>query len=76
MSPSTPTPASPQAQGSFTTSPIEHVINSLGIHPHSGLAHAFRAIHAALAAHMASQVGHGSIPHPGIAPVRPGPILQ
>ena len=61
-----PIPEQPQAQaieaaqGSLNpvTSPIEHVIANFGIHPNSGLAHAMRAIHAALAAHLEAQATH------------------
>jgi len=52
--------------------PIDTVIARLGIHPHSGLAQAFRAIHAALTQHLAeqaahnrAQVGHG-LAEPGL----------
>ena len=57
--------------------PIEHVIARLGIHPQSGLAQAFRAIHTVLAHHLASQAAHMHVPvgRPG-GPVRPGPTLQ
>jgi hypothetical protein len=64
---------------------IEAVIHNLGIHPQSGLAQAFRAIHAALTQHLVAQLQHaasaGTYPHALFnlgAPVhqRPGPVLQ
>lgn len=86
-----PNTASPYAaQSSPAGHSIEAVIANLGIHPHSGLASAMRAIHAVLTAHLAAQAVNGPrgqamagalhpfAPHPTspiAGPVRPGPAL-
>ena len=73
-------------QAPHLQAPIEHVIANLGIHPQSGLAQAFRAIHGVLMAHMAAQAArvahasHGAHPPLGMGrpggPIHPGPVLQ
>jgi len=57
-SPGLETAAQPNGPFGLQPNPIESVIARLGIHPQSGLAQAFRAIHSALTTHLAQQAAH------------------
>ncbi len=69
----------PAAASHANSGDIEHVIARFGIHPNSGLAHAMRAIHTALTAHLAAEaarIAH-AVPHAstGGQMNHPGPAL-